>query len=91
VNRPIRIANGTVYGLAAGVWTRDVFRAHRVARELQAGIVWVNTYHPTYNELPWGGYKQSGMGRELGLYGIEAYLETKQINLNLEEAPLGWY
>ncbi len=87
----IRIANDTEYGLAAGVWTTNLTRAHRVIREIRAGITWVNTYHPTYNELPWGGYKQSGNGRELGLYGIEAYLETKQVNINLDEAPLGWY
>jgi betaine-aldehyde dehydrogenase len=87
----IRIANGTEYGLAAGVWTRSVTRAHRVIREIRAGITWINTYHPTYNEMPWGGYKQSGIGRELGLHGIEGYLETKQININLDEAPLGWY
>jgi betaine-aldehyde dehydrogenase len=87
----IRLANDTEYGLAAAVWTRSVARAHRVIREIRAGITWVNTYHPTYNEMPWGGYKQSGIGRELGLYGIESYLETKQININLDEAPLGWY
>lgn len=87
----IRLANDTDYGLAAGVWTRSITRGLRVLRELRAGITWLNTYHPTYNELPWGGYKQSGMGRELGLYGIEEYLETKQININLDEAPMGWY
>jgi betaine-aldehyde dehydrogenase len=87
----IRIANDTEYGLAAAVWSRNVSRAHRVIREIRAGITWVNTYHPTFNELPWGGYKQSGIGRELGFSGIEAYLETKQININLDEAPIGWY
>lgn len=87
----ITIANDSEYGLAAAVWTKNVTRAHRVIRELRAGITWVNTYHPTYNEMPWGGYKQSGIGRELGLYGIEGYLETKQVNINLDEAPIGWY
>ena len=87
----VRIANDTEYGLAAGVWTTNLARGHRVARRIRAGILWVNTYHPAYNEMPWGGYKQSGIGRELGLYGIEAYLETKQINIHLDESPLGWY
>jgi betaine-aldehyde dehydrogenase len=87
----IRIANDSDYGLAAGVWTLNVNRGIRVLKELRAGITWLNTYHPTFNEMPWGGYKQSGNGRELGLYGIQAYLETKQININLDEAPLAWY
>ena len=87
----IQLANDSEYGLAAGVWSRNVTRAFRVVRELRAGITWINTYHPTHNEMPWGGYKQSGIGRELGLHGIEAYLETKQINLNLDEAPIAWY
>ena len=87
----LQIANDTEYGLAAGVWTKDLNRALRMVREIKAGITWVNTYHPTFNEMPWGGYKQSGIGRELGLYGIEAYLETKQVNINLDEAPIGWY
>ena len=87
----IQIANDTDYGLAAAVWTQDITQAHRVVRELRAGITWINTYHPTYNELPWGGYKQSGWGRELGLHGIEAYLEIKQVNVNLDTAPIGWY
>jgi len=87
----VRIANDTEYGLAAGVWTLNVNRGLRVIRELRAGITWLNTYHPTFNEMPWGGYKQSGNGRELGLYGIQAYLETKQVNVNLDEAPIGWY
>jgi betaine-aldehyde dehydrogenase len=87
----IRIANDSEYGLAAAVWSLNINKAIRVVREIRAGITWINTYHPTYNELPWGGYKQSGNGRELGLYGIEAYLETKQVNINLDEAPIGWY
>lgn len=87
----VKIANDTIYGLAAGVWTQNVTRAMRVLKDLRVGITWVNHYHPTFNELPWGGYKQSGHGRELGLYGIEEYLETKQININLDTAPIGWY
>jgi len=87
----VQIANDTDYGLAAGVWTTNIFRGLRVVNQIRAGITWINTYHPTFNELPWGGYKQSGHGRELGLYGIEEYLETKQVNINLDEAPLGWY
>ena len=87
----IELANDTEYGLAAGVWTTNITKAIRVVKELRAGITWVNNYHPTFNELPWGGYKQSGNGRELGLYGIEAYLETKQVNINLDESPIGWY
>ncbi|MEW5847549.1 MAG: aldehyde dehydrogenase family protein [Myxococcota bacterium] len=87
----VRIANDTPYGLAGAVWTRDVFKGLRVLRQIRAGILWLNTYHPTYNEAPWGGYKQSGFGRELGVWGIENYLETKQINVNLNEAPIGWY
>jgi len=87
----VRLANDTPYGLAGAVWTRNVFRGIRVLKQIRAGILWLNTYHPTYNEAPWGGYKQSGFGRELGPYGLEHYLETKQINLNLSEAPIGWY
>ncbi|HEX5476082.1 MAG TPA: aldehyde dehydrogenase family protein [Vicinamibacterales bacterium] len=87
----VRLANATPYGLAGAVWTRDVYRGIRVLKQIRAGILWLNTYHPTYNEAPWGGYKQSGFGRELGRYGLEHYLETKQINLNLSEAPLAWY
>ncbi len=87
----IQLANDTPYGLAGAVWTRDVYKGIRVLKQIRAGILWLNTYHPTYNEAPWGGYKQSGFGRELGPYGLEHYLETKQINLNLSEAPIGWY
>jgi betaine-aldehyde dehydrogenase len=87
----IKLANDTIYGLAGGVFTNDIAKAHRVIRKLRAGITWINTYHPTYNEAPWGGYKQSGMGRELGTYGFEAYTEVKQINVNLAVEPSGWF
>jgi betaine-aldehyde dehydrogenase len=87
----VRLANDTVYGLAGAVFTEDVAKAHRVIRKLRAGITWINTYHPTYNEAPWGGYKQSGFGRELGTYGYDAYTEVKQINVNLEVEPTGWF
>src|ERR1700693_3395102 len=87
----IRIANDTPYGLAAAVWTRDIFKAFRVVKALRAGIVWVNHMQPTYVEAPWGGYKQSGFGRELGPWGLEEYLETKQVFVNLDETPIAWY
>jgi betaine-aldehyde dehydrogenase len=87
----VRIANDTYFGLAAAVWTRDIFRALRMVKHLRAGIVWVNHMQPTYVEAPWGGYKQSGFGRELGKWGVEEYLNVKQVYINLSEQPIGWY
>jgi betaine-aldehyde dehydrogenase len=87
----IQIANATPYGLAAAVWTRDIYKAFRVVKALEAGIVWINHMQPTFVEAPWGGYKGSGFGRELGRWGVEEYLETKQVFVNLDEKPIGWY
>jgi len=87
----LKLANGTAFGLAAAVWTRDIFKAFRMVKQIRAGIVWVNTMQPCFVEAPWGGYKQSGIGRELGRYGIEEFLESKQVHINLSEAPIGWY
>lgn len=87
----IRLANDSIYGLAGGVFTQDGAKAMRVIKKLRAGITWINSYHPTYNEAPWGGYKQSGIGRSLGTFGYEEYTEVKQININLDVQPSGWF
>jgi betaine-aldehyde dehydrogenase len=87
----IELANDSAYGLAGAVFSNDITRAHRVVKALKAGITWVNAYHNTYTECPWGGYKQSGWGRELGTFGLEAYTEVKQVNINLDPQPVGWF
>ncbi|MFT3983396.1 MAG: aldehyde dehydrogenase family protein [Lachnospiraceae bacterium] len=87
----LALANDTDYGLAGAVFTSDITRAHRVIREIRAGITWINCYNPTFNEAPWGGYKMSGIGRELGIHGLLEYQEVKQININLTPGVVGWY
>ena len=79
----IRRANDTVYGLAAGVWTGNIKRAHRIANKLRAGTVWINCYNIFDAALPFGGYKQSGWGREMGHEVLNNYLETKAICMSI--------
>jgi len=87
----ISLANDTDYGLAGAVFSADGAKALRVIKKVRAGITWINMYHNTYNEAPWGGYKQSGVGRALGTYGLDIYQEIKQININLQVEPVGWF
>jgi len=84
LNDAVFKANDTIYGLGAAVISRDISKAFQVAHKVKAGTVWVNTYHQYNNEVPFGGYKQSGIGREKGYAALENYLETKSIFVNLQ-------
>jgi len=87
----VRLANDSIYGLAGAVCTADEAKGERVARRLRMGTVWINDYHPYVAEAEWGGYKQSGIGRELGRAGLEEYQETKHIWRNTKPEPQGWF
>jgi len=84
-------ANSTIYGLAAGFWTRDPDRIHRLTKGLRFGTVWVNDFNVYFTQAPWGGYKQSGLGRELGRCGLEEYTEVKHIFQNHSPKPINWF
>lgn len=84
-------ANSTVYGLSAGFWTHDPDRIKRVSGALKFGTVWVNDFNVYFTQAPWGGYKQSGMGRELGRMGLEEYTEVKHIYQNHNTRPVNWF
>lgn len=87
----LRAANDTPYGLAGAVWTRDLDKANRMSRGLRFGTVWVNDYHPYFPEAPWGGYKASGIGRELARIGLDEYTELKHSYINLAPKAMGWF
>ncbi|MDN6303463.1 MAG: aldehyde dehydrogenase family protein, partial [Brachybacterium sp.] len=87
----ITIANDTEYGLAGGVWTSNSGTANRVSRRLRHGTIWINDFHPYLPQAEWGGFKMSGVGRELGPTGLEEYTEAKHIYENTEPAVTGWF
>ncbi|GAA1800060.1 aldehyde dehydrogenase family protein [Planosporangium flavigriseum] len=87
----VRIGNDTDYGLAGAVWTQDAGKAQRVAQRLRHGTVWINDYHPYVPQAEWGGFKQSGIGRELGPTGLDEYRETKHIWQNIDPRPQYWF
>ena len=84
VDELVQMANSTIYGLAAAIWTRDIAKAHKLARRIQAGTIWINAYNMLSPESPFGGYKQSGFGRELGRCGIDLYTQVKSVWVSLD-------
>lgn len=87
----IKQANDTIFGLSAGLWTRDITRAHRFAKEIKAGVVWINTFNMFNAASPFGGFKQSGYGREMGKHALEMYTHVKSVWVDLSGRPIGWF
>ena len=85
-------ANDVVYGLAASVWTTDIFKAMRASKALQFGTVWVNDHLPLTSEMPHGGYKESGVGKDMSMYSFDEYTQIKHVMIELSnEARKGWH
>ncbi len=87
----IKQANDTIYGLSAGLWTSNITRAHRFAKEIHAGVIWINTYNMFNAASPFGGYKQSGYGREMGKHALDMYTHVKSVWVDLSGKPIGWF
>lgn len=87
----IQLANDSIYGLSGGVWTKDLGKAERCVRKMRMGTVWINDVNNYFPQAPWGGYKQSGFGRELGATGLEEYQEQKHILTNLKPEEMNWF
>ncbi|WFT75579.1 betaine-aldehyde dehydrogenase [Halobacillus naozhouensis] len=87
----VKLANDSIYGLAGGVFTNDIAKAERCAAKMRMGTVWINEFNLYFPHAPWGGFKQSGIGRELGRLGMEEYTETKHIFQNLKPEPINWF
>jgi aldehyde dehydrogenase (NAD+) len=87
----IKQANDTIYGLSAGIWTQNITRAHRFAKAIKAGVIWINTYNMFNAASPFGGYKQSGYGREMGKHALELYTNVKSVWVDLSGKPIGWF
>ncbi|KGP91475.1 betaine-aldehyde dehydrogenase [Pontibacillus chungwhensis BH030062] len=87
----VKFSNDSIYGLAGGVWTNDTRKAERCAAKMRMGTVWINDFNLYFPHAPWGGFKQSGIGRELGKLGLEEYTETKHIFQNLNPEPINWF
>ena len=87
----VRLANGTEFGLAGAIWTNNVRRAHRVAHQLEIGVVWINDHHRIDPASPWGGFKMSGIGRENGTEAYHEYTQIQNVVVNLSEEPFDWF
>jgi acyl-CoA reductase-like NAD-dependent aldehyde dehydrogenase len=87
----ISIANGTEFGLATSIWTRDIARAHRVAHRLESGITWINDHHRIDPSSPWGGFKMSGIGRENGIVAYEEYTQIQSVIVNMSDKQFDWF